>query len=134
MNKRVWHPLGLTQRRLFTMDTQLTTLEEIQSTLDQLRQDPNTKRRFPKKIWDAIIQLTNTYPIQDICRQLNINPVYLKHKIQQTDVLEFHEVAFPTPLPSINIVTIELSSNSGLKAMIQGPVACLDCLHKLFGR
>lgn len=116
------------------MDAQLITIEEVQSTLAQLRQDPNTRRRFPKQLWDSIIQLTKIYPFEDICRQLNINPVYLKRKIQPIIPLEFQECTVSTPLPSINTVTIELSSNLGLKAVIQGPMSCLDCLYRLFGR
>jgi hypothetical protein len=117
------------------MYTLYATVEEIRSTLDQLRQNPQTKRRFPKKLWDSIIQLTKNYSFDDICSQLDINPVYLKRKICQAteDGLEFHEVTFAGPVTSNNEVKIELSSRSGLKAMIQGPISCLDCLHKLFG-
>jgi hypothetical protein len=116
------------------MESQSITVEEIRSTLDQLRQNPLTKRRFPQKLWDSIIQLTKTYPLNDICRQLDINPVYLRRKIQNTKKapLEFREVSF-TALPSTNTVTIELSSTTGLKAIVQGSISCLDCLYKLFG-
>jgi hypothetical protein len=114
------------------MDTQLITLDEIRSTLDRLRQDSNTKRRFPKTLWDSIIQLTKFHPVQDICHQLNINPIYLRCKIRQSKEheLEFREVALTMPS---SLVTIELSSKSGLKATIQGPISCLNYLHKLFG-
>jgi transposase-like protein len=117
------------------MDTLHATVEEIRSTLDQLRQNPQTKRRFPKELWNSIIQLTKNYSLNDICSQLDIHPVYLKQKIRQTreDKLEFHEVSLAMPVTSNSEVKIELSSKSGLKALIQGPTSCLDCLQKLFG-
>ena len=113
-------------------------LEEIRSNLNRLRQDPNTKRRFPKKLWDSIIQMAKIYPHNDLCRELGIHPVYLKRKIQQItknslaieNALEFQEVALSAP--SNNLVTIQLS-NDKLKATIQGPVCCLDFLPQLFG-
>jgi hypothetical protein len=118
------------------MDTQLITIEEIQSNLKQLRKNTKTQRRFPQKLWDSIIQLAKIYPLNDICHQLAIHPAYLKRKIQQSkeNELEFRELTFSTPLSSTHVVTIQLSSNTGLNATIQGPISCLDCLHKLFGR
>src|SRR5262249_20953958 len=111
------------------MEIQLTTIEEIRSTLDLLRKDPKTQRRFPQKLWDSIIQLTNVYTLADICQELAINPNFLRRKIQQSKgkMLEFREIT----LPSTNAVTIELSSATGLKALIQGPISSLDCLYKL---
>lgn len=117
------------------MDNLYVTFEEIRSTLDQLRQNPKTKRRFPQELWDSIIQLTRNHSFNDICSQLDINPVYLKRKIRQSgeDRLEFQEVAFAEPITSNNEVKIELSSASGIKALIRGPISCLNCLYKLFG-
>jgi len=116
------------------MKTHLNTIEEIRSTLTKLRKDPNTKRRFPKFLWDSIIRLTKVYPLEDICCQTNIHPAYLKHKIRQfkKEPLEFREVTFSS-LPSPKEITIELSSPDGLKAVIRGPISCLDCLYPLFG-
>jgi hypothetical protein len=118
------------------METLDVTVEKIRSALDQLRRNPQTKRRFPKELWDSIIQLTRNHSFVDICSQLDINPIYLKQKIRQSkdDQLEFQEVTFAAPMTSNNEVKIELISTSGLTAMIQGPISCLNCLYTLFGR
>jgi hypothetical protein len=117
------------------MKAKLIPIEEIRSTLDRLRQDPNTQRKFPREIWISIIQLTKIYPIEDVCHRLQINPIYLKRKIHQfkEPALQFREVVMPTT-QSADMVTIELSSADGLQAKIQGPFSCLNYLSKLFGR
>jgi transposase-like protein len=118
------------------MENNNIQIEEIRSTLIRLRQDPNTKRRFPREFWDSIIQLTKSYPIKEICRQLQINPAYLKDKMRESkeEFLEFREITMQGSLPLSNTITIELSTTAGLKAKIQGPIACMDSLCKLFGR
>ena len=63
------------------MKTKFTTIEEIRSILDRLRQDPKTQRKFPRELWTSIIQLTKFYPFEEICLRLQINPIYLKRKI-----------------------------------------------------
>lgn len=115
--------------------TTLTQIEEIQSTLTQLRQDPKTKRRFPQELWNTIIQLTKIYPLEELCRQLHLNPIYLKDKIRESkgQALEFREILMPVSQPVSETVTIELSTSSGLKAKIQGPIGCINNLYKLFG-
>jgi len=115
------------------MNTKTTSIEEIRSTLARLRQDPTTKRRFPSELWDTIIQLTKTYSIKEVCRQLEIDPVYLKRKIPppKKQDLEFREIS---PLLPPDVITIELTTIAGLKAKIRGPVSCLNHLSKLFGR
>lgn len=118
------------------MENNNISIEEIRLTLTQLRQNPNTKRRFPREFWDAIIQLTKCHPIKEICRQLQINPAYLKDKMREfkEEVLEFREITVQGSLPLTDTITIELSTTAGLKAKIQGPIACMDSLCKLFGR
>ena len=118
------------------MDTKFIPIEEIRSTLDQLRQDHNTRRKFPKELWTSIIQLTKIYSVEEVCRQLQINSVYLKHKIHQfkEPTLEFREIIMPVAQPASDTVTIELRSADGLQAKIQGPSSCLNCLSQLFRR
>jgi len=114
--------------------THLMQIEEIRSTLTRLRQNPKTQRKFPRELWDSIIQLTKICPIEELCRQLHINPVYLKDKIRDSkgQALEFREISMPGWQPVSETVTIELSTSSGLKARIQGPIACINNLYKLF--
>jgi hypothetical protein len=50
------------------MEAKFTTIEEIRSTLDRLRQDPKTQRNFPRKLWTSIIQLIKIYPVEEVCR------------------------------------------------------------------
>ena len=118
------------------MEAKFIPIGEILSILDRLRQDPNTRRRFPRELWDSIIQLTKIYSIEEVGRQLHINPVYLKRKIHQSkeQELEFREISIQASPPVSDMVTIELNSAAGLKARIQGPISCLNYLHKLFGR
>src|SRR3989338_8572888 len=128
--------LGFNSTETIPMESKFTSIEEIRSTLDRLRQDPNTKRRFPQELWNAIIQQTKNCPIEEVCSRLQINPIYLQRKIHRVEdqVLEFREIQVQAPLQSSDIVTIELDSSTGLKAKIQGPLSCLDCLRNLFGR
>lgn len=117
------------------METKFIPIEEIRATLDQLRQDPNTQRKFPREIWISIIQLTKIYPIENVCLRLQINPIYLKRKIHQfkEPATQFREIVMPAAQLA-DTVTIELRSADGLQAKIQGPFSCLNYLSKLFGR
>jgi hypothetical protein len=116
------------------MSEQLKTLEEIHAALKILRGKPGSRRRFPKQIWDSILELAKIHPHQEICQQLEIHPGYLKRKIQKSQSssksLDFQEVFCE---PRGEAVVIELTSKSGLKAKIQGSSSCLSYLSSLFG-
>lgn len=116
------------------MEAKFTTIEEIRSTLDRLRQDPKTQRNFPRELWTSIIQLTKIYPVEEVCRRLQINPIYLKRKIHPSKepALEFREILMPAAHSASDTVTIELKSADGLQAKIQGPFSCLSYLTQLF--
>jgi hypothetical protein len=119
------------------MPTNTNAIDNIKLTLSRLRQDPNTKRHFPREFWDSVIQLTNIYSIEEVCQQLHINPTYLKQKMQiKEQALEFQEVFInePQSLTSQDTIIIELSTAAGLKAKIQGTTSCLGILLKLFER
>jgi len=118
------------------MEATFITIEEIRSTLDRLRQDPNTQRKFPRELWTSIIQLTKIHSIGEVCRRLQINPIYLKRKIHQAkeSSLEFREIVIPAIQSTSDTVTIELRSADGLQAKIQGSFSCLNFLHQLFKR
>jgi hypothetical protein len=129
------YPYGFNSKEAFAMNTTLLSIEEIRSTLTRLRENPNTRRNFPRELWDSIIQLTKIHSIEEVCSQLKINPLYLKRKIDQLKekTLEFREISIQSPLTTSESVSIELSATSGLKAKIQGPISCLNYLQKLFG-
>ena len=114
------------------MEAKFIQIEEIRATLDRLRQDPNTQRKFPRELWVSIIQLTKIYPIEEVCRRLQINPIYLKRKIHQfkEPALQFHEIVMPAVQSGSDTVTIELKSADGLQAKIQGPFSCLGTGQK----
>ena len=90
------------------MDAKFIPIEEIQSTLDRLRQDPKTRRKFPRELWTSIIQQTKIYPVEEVCRRLQINPTYLKCKIHQSKqpALEFREIIMPVAQSASDTVTI----------------------------
>ena len=121
------------------MSNQPKTLEEIHTTLKTLRGSPSFRNRFPKKLWDSIIELTKVLPFQELCRQLEIQPAYLKRKMQQSqniplDTIDFQEISYGIQGTHFtDVVVIELISDSGLRARIQGPSTCLNCLPSLFG-
>jgi hypothetical protein len=117
------------------MNPQSDTLEDVHATLTSLRQEVTGRRKFPKELWNSIIRLTKIYSVAEVCRHLEINPAYLKRKIhqsQQSPSLDFEEISIQSP--NLDIVVIELNSNSGLRAKIQGPVSCLGYLQSLFGK
>ena len=105
-------------------------IEEVRTTLVLLRQNPTTKKRFPSETWDAIIQLTKTYSHEEVCQRLELSPGLLKRKIRQrTAPMEFHEISLKNV--SSETVTIELISQNGIQAKIQGSLSCLNCLKQL---
>ena len=50
---------------------------EIETILTQLRQQAKTRQRFPQEVWNTVIRLTQTHPIQEVSLRLNISPTYL---------------------------------------------------------
>ncbi len=117
------------------MNSQISSLEELATRLHQVRQESKTKNRFPQELWEAIIALTHTHSISEVSKRLRINPHYLKQKIQSTvslSSLDFREIPVH-PIPSDRVV-IEICSDVGMKARIEGPVSCLSHLIPLFRR
>ena len=115
------------------MSSSSDTLKCISANLNALRQDPKTRRKFPQKFWDSLFQLAKTLPLNEICQQLDLNPVYVKNKMSQyqQENLDFFECAFSDALTAT--VIIELSVGE-LRAKIQGPVSCIDRLSALLRR
>ncbi len=116
------------------MSAKLASLEDIYSILTRLRQDPKTKKKFPSDIWDAIIRLTETHPLGQVCQTLKIHPAQLKRKMRErktSSPLEFQEISLQANFS--DTIVIELSSAKGIKAKIHGPLSCLNCLHQFFG-
>ena len=121
------------------MNNDPKTPEEIHAALKILREKPGSRRKFSKQLWNSILELAKSHPHQEICRQLEIHPAYLKRKIQELQNsspknLDFQEVfCEPQGRHLADTVVIELISKSGLKARIQGSSSCLNCLSSLFG-
>lgn len=120
------------------MNHHLETLGDVYAALEALRRDPKSRRRFPKEVWGAIIRLTHTYPVGQVCTQLKIPLVHFKRKMQQLqkaplENVEFQEISCHMEgFRQTNTVIIELLSDSGLRARIQGTSDCLNCLSALF--
>lgn len=110
------------------MNQPVKTLEEIAATLETLRRNPTTRRRFPKAFWDSIVQLTESRPLKEICESLHLDPALVKRKIA-TKRIDFCEVSLSPPPSS---VTIELKCDR-FSAKIQGPISCIDRLSVLLG-
>jgi len=107
-------------------------IEAVHAILVRLRQNPTTKKKFPSETWDAIIQLTKTHSYKEVCRRLQIHSSLLKSKIRQSTVsMEFREISLQN-IPTESVI-IELISKNGMKAKIQGPLSCLNCLQQLLG-
>lgn len=108
------------------------SIEDIYSALVCLRQNPSTKKRFPREIWDAIVRLTKIHSHKELCQRLQLDPGLLKRRTEQRVApMEFHEI----PIQNIphETVIIELIAKNGMQAKIQGPLSCLNCLQQLLG-
>lgn len=115
------------------MDQSLNTLDQLAITLDALRQNPLTRRRYPKEFWDSIFQLTKIHSLNDICRRLRFDPVYVKTKMKYSKQEQLDFCELPSPPDSSAAVFIELAHGS-LNAKIRGPVSCIDHISALFRR
>lgn len=119
------------------MPDQPKALEEIRAALKTLREKPGSCRRFPKQLWGLILELAKTHPHQEICRQLEIHPAYLKRKIRKSQNLpespNFQEVFYgPKEAYLADNIVIDLVSKSGVKVKIRGHASCLSYLSSLF--
>lgn len=108
------------------------SIEDICAALVRLRQNPSTKKRFPREIWDAIVRLTKTHSHTKLCQRLQLDPGLLKRRVKQRMAsMEFHEISIQNI--SQESVVIELIAKNGMQAKIQGPLSCLNCLQQLLG-
>ena len=120
------------------MNPQLETFDEILNALAEVRKNIQTRQKFPIELWDAIIRLAQTHPIEEISSRLNISIAYLRRKIRQSkgssSSINFQEVSHYIPGICQDAISIELTSDFGLTARIQGPSSCLSFLGTLFRR
>lgn len=118
---------------IFTGSTlMIDQIEEVRAALILARQNPATKRKFLTETWDAVIQLAQTHSHQELCQRLQLDPALLKRKIEQRrPSIEFHELSLQNI--SSERITIELISKKGMRAKIEGPLSCLNCLPQLMG-
>lgn len=105
---------------------QAHSLEEVRTIVQQYRQEK--RRKFPPALWESIVHLMQTHPIEDLAKELHFTVQYLQNKARNLAGPTFREVILQTPTDT---VLIELT-RFGLKARIQGSVACLHDLYKLF--
>jgi hypothetical protein len=116
------------------MNQRIQTLEEIFVALTELRSKSESRRKFPNELWMAIIHWAQVQSIEEVCNRLKINPIYLKRKMRQLqgNALDFQEICFREQVLQSGRVVIELLSNHGLKAKIEGDSSCLNYLVSLF--
>jgi hypothetical protein len=111
------------------MNPSIDSFDEVKRMLNQVRQQTKTKQKFPQEIWDRIISLVNSHSIQEVSSRLNISQSYLRHKIRSNAPIEFKEISFPQICS--DFISIEISSNRGITAKINGPASCLGYLTPL---
>lgn len=113
--------------------TKHLSIEEVLCSLTKIRKHPVNK--YPEEIWTAISNLTNKYPLEKISKKLKMNLRYLQKKMNKIKGSNNTSITF-TEVPTKSILSenimIELTSGD-LKAKIQGPVSCLNCIYELFG-
>jgi hypothetical protein len=107
-------------------------LDQIRQTLTQLRQDPKTQRRFPRSIWESIVELSKTLPANVLCQELHISPDNLRtwmKRIQEPETLSFQEISTRDMSPQP--VIVEITTPSGLQARVQCHPSCLCLLYPI---
>ena len=104
------------------------SIEEVREKLRQVRANPETKRKFPKQLWEEICVLADHHSVEVVSQKLGIGPGYLYEKLGQRrkGQVEFCEVIVGAPKE----VVIELSRGD-LKGRIEG--ASVDLIKELFG-
>ena len=114
------------------MSSSEESFRELQAILIALRECPKTRRKFPKEVWNSVARLTESFSMEEVAQKLQLNPTYLKRKMMKFSPpsLDFQEITAKNPFDTVTIV---LESSRGLKASIQGPIACLNSLQSLFG-
>lgn len=143
------------------MEGQSVSLEYVREELSQARNNPSSKNRFSKKLWDDIFSLIKIYSFNVVCKELNLCKYFLAKKIKMTQTIrkktQFgeNENAFKNshsshqkeitaaakkpvfreipfePLQNHDHIVIELTQLD-LKARVEGPSSCLTSLISLF--
>ena len=117
------------------MNQNLIELEAVAMQLNEIRQNPKYKRKFPKTIWGNIFELIKALSLAKVCNYLNLDPGYVKkkfktqHSLMSSKNLKFQEV-FIAPAEQERVV-VELF-HFDLKAKIEGPISCIKELKALF--
>ena len=104
------------------------SIEKVREKLRQVRANPETKRKFPKQLWEEICVLADHHSVEVVSQKLGIGRGYLYEKLGQRrkGQVEFCEVIVGAPKE----VVIELSRGD-LKGRIEG--ASIDLIKELFG-
>lgn len=113
------------------MNNHTPSLTITRDKLRQARLEPSHRKRFPKQLWKDICSLSREIPVEILSKELELNPGFLKKKIQESykpEVPKFKEVFLEPPERHI---VIEISRGD-LKAKIEGPLCCIDSLKLLF--
>ena len=98
------------------------SIEQVREKLRQVRANPETKRKFPKQLWEEICVLADHYSVEVISQKLDIGRDYLYEKLGQRKKgqIEFCEVIVGAPKE----IVIELYRGE-LKGRIEGASADL---------
>jgi hypothetical protein len=69
------------------MQGQSVSLEYVREELSRARNNPSSKNRFSKKLWDDIFSLTKIYSFNVVCKELNLCRYFLAKKIKMTQTI-----------------------------------------------
>ena len=74
------------------------SIEEVREKLRQVRANPETKRTFPKQLWEEICVLADHHSVEVVSEKLGIARDYLYEKLRQRrkGQVEFCEVIVPS--------------------------------------
>lgn len=144
------------------MEGQSVSLEYVREELSRARNNPSSKNRFSKKLWDDIFSLIKIYSFNVVCKELNLCRYFLAKKIKMTQTIRnegqlgengnafknshISRQAEITPTavkkPVFREIPFEPLPNHDhivieltqldLKARIEGPSSCLESLIPLF--
>ena len=117
-------------------DNQLSnTLDELSKSFSAWR-CTGASRNYPKKLWEAAIRLTKTYPLKEVAQAIGIRPCHLKAKASKgLPTSQFVEVILDSPTEEPRVAARIIGGNGiQVEVKYQGaPQDLLPLVKHLFG-
>jgi hypothetical protein len=99
------------------------TIEELQQNLETWRRNKKSNSdRMPPDYWEAVMKLTRTHPLSEICSKLKLNSTEIKKrmgvKVKSGKEIVFKEfTSLPIQKPELKLA-FELSTATGITLKI----------------